>query len=141
MINLDTDFGRVARTHLDEAYFVWIPTIDGKGVPPPRPVWFIWEKDSFLIFSQANAYKVKHIITHPGVSLHFNTIDNKGEQHMIVFTGTAIIDKNTEPANKNPAYFKKYETGFIELKMTPEEFSNDYSVAIRIRPENLRGWE
>ena len=35
----------------------------------------------------------------------------------------------------------KYKDGIAGLEMTPENFSRDYSVAIRIRPTEVRGWE
>ena len=68
MLNLNTKFGRVAKKHLKNEYFVWLTTVDSTGTPQPRPVWFIWEKDSFLIFSQEKAYKLKHIRKNPQVS-------------------------------------------------------------------------
>jgi hypothetical protein len=40
-----------------------------------------------------------------------------------------------------PAYFEKYKESIAELDMTPEGFSGEYSVAIRIRPAEVRGWE
>lgn len=67
----------------DYAYAVWLTTVGSDFAPQPRsphflleqragqprPVWFIWDKDSFLIFSQAHAHTVKHIQSHPNVSL------------------------------------------------------------------------
>jgi PPOX class probable F420-dependent enzyme len=103
-------------------------------------VWFIWQDDSVLIFSQAEAHKVVHIKKNPNVALHFNT-DETGDKHVIVFTGEASIDLNCPPAHKVPAYFKKYKKGIADLNMTPEGFSAEYSVAIRIHLTNVRGWE
>lgn len=140
-MNLNTKFGRAVKKHLKSEYFVWLTTVDSTGTPQPRPVWFIWEKDSFLIFSQAKAHKLKHIKAKPQVSLHFNTMDKKGEKRLIVFTGTAKIEKKTLPAHKIRAYVRKYKSGIIGLNTTPEQFGGEYSVAIRIVPTNLRGWE
>jgi PPOX class probable F420-dependent enzyme len=141
MIDFNSKFGRFAKRCIKEEYFVWMTTVDSKGTPQPRPVWFIWEDDSFLIFSQPKAHKVKHILRNPNVALHFNTTDEKGEQRVIIFTGTATIDKDSPPAHKIRAYIRKYKTGIIGLNSTPEEFSREYSVALRIAPTNLRGWE
>ncbi|MCC6298690.1 MAG: TIGR03667 family PPOX class F420-dependent oxidoreductase [Anaerolineales bacterium] len=141
MLNLNSKHGRVAKKNLKNEYFIWLTTVDTTGAPQPRPVWFIWEKDSFLIFSQPNAHKLKHIQRNPQVSLHFNTADNKGEKRLVVFTGTARIEKKSLPAHKIRAYAKKYKDGIIGLGATPEQFSTEYSIAIRITPAKLRGWE
>jgi PPOX class probable F420-dependent enzyme len=141
MFDLNTKFGRFAKKHLKSEYFIWLTTVDSTNTPQPRPVWFIWEADSVLIFSQAKAYKVKHIQKNPNVSLHFNSADAQGEKRLIMFTGTALIDKNVPPTNKLRAYMRKYKSGISGLKMTADQFAKDYSVAIRITPTNLRGWE
>ena len=141
MINLNTKFGRVAKKHLKSEYFVWLTTVDSTGAPQPRPVWFIWDDDSFLIYSQAKAHKLKHIGKNPRVSLHFNTEDNKGEKRLIILTGMATIEKGSIPANKHRGYLKKYKQGIIDLGATPKQFAGEYSVAVRITPTKLRGWE
>ena len=140
MLDFNSKFGRVVKKHLKSKYFIWLTTVDSKGMPQPRPVWFIWDDDSFLIFSQPNAYKVKHLKNNPKVSLHFNTTDETGEKDVIVLNGEAVIDKDVPPAHKVKAYMKKYKTGILGLNATPEEFGKEYSTAIRIRPTEVRGW-
>lgn len=140
MIDLTSDFGRVVHEHLQSQYVIWLTTVDSKLTPQPRPVWFVYQDDSVLIFSQAKAHKVAHIKKNPKVALNFNT-DESGDKHVIVFTGEAVIDTKCPPAHEVPLYFGKYKEGIAGLGMTPEEFSRDYSVAIRIRPTEVRGWE
>lgn len=141
MIDFNTKFGRFAIKHLKSEYFIWLTTVDSTGTPQPRPVWFIWENDTVLIYSQAKAYKLKHIQNNPNVALHFNSADAQGEKRLIMFTGTAVIDKDAMPTNKLRAYMRKYKSGITNLNMTADQFAKDYSVAIRITPTNLRGWE
>ncbi len=140
MIDLRTKFGRTVKRHLKNEYVIWLTTVDSNLTPQPRPVWFIWEDDTFLVFSQAKAYKVAHIHKNANVALHFNT-DETGDKHVIVFTGEASMDVNCPPAHKVRAYFKKYKTGIADLNMTPDGFSAEYSTAIRIKPTDVRGWE
>lgn len=140
MVDLASDFGRVVQQHLLQEHVIWLTTVDSKLTPQPRPVWFIWQDDAFLIFSQAKAQKIKHIATNPRVALHFNT-DETGDRHVIVFTGQAAVDAECPAAHAVPAYFEKYEEGIAGLEMTPEEFSREYSTAIKIRPTEVRGWE
>jgi PPOX class probable F420-dependent enzyme len=139
MIDLTSKFGRKAKRHLKQQYVVWLTTIGADLSPQPRPVWFIWDGASFLIFSQPHAHKVRHITAHPQVALHFNT-DESGDKDVIVFAGTAAIDPSVPPAHKVRAYFRKYRDGIQELGMTPEQFSREYSAAIRVTPTSLRGW-
>ena len=140
MIDLTSSFGQAVKVHLKNEYVIWLTTVASNLTPQPRPVWFIWENDSFLIFSQAKAYKVAHIKKNPKVALHFNT-DESGDKHVIVFTGEASIDAKCPAAHEVPEYFEKYKQGISDLDMTPEGFSNEYSVALRIRPTEIRGWE
>lgn len=120
-------------------YIIWLTTVDANLVPQPRPVWFVWDRDSFLVFSQPQAHKVAHLKRHPAVSLHFNT-DESGDKDVVVYIGNAVLDPAIPAAHKVPAYLKKYRKGIRNLGMTPEQFSREYSVAIRIKPAGLRGW-
>lgn len=140
MIDFSAELGQKARSHIATEYFVWFTTVDSHLAPQPRPVWFIWYEDAFLIYSQPTAHKIHQLTTHPNVSLHFNTSDTKGEQNVIVFTGTATIDSGISPANQLPAYMEKYSSGIAGLGATPEQFAQEYSVPIRVTPTGLRGW-
>src|SRR5574341_147323 len=110
MLDLTSKFGRAVKRHLMNEYVIWLTTVDSNLAPQPRPVWFICEEDSFLIFSQATAHKVSHIAKDPKVALHFNT-DETGDKHVIIFIGEASIDTNSHPAHDIPAYFEKDKDG------------------------------
>ena len=140
MIDFTTEFGQKVKRHLEQEYFIWFTTVGADLTPQPRPVWFIWEEGSFLIFSRPDAHKVAHLKGHPNVALHFNTADAKADEDVIVFLGIAEIDPNAPPAHEVPAYFEKYQTGIVGLDMTPESFSREYSVPIRVKPTKVRGW-
>ena len=128
-----------AKRLIKQEYVIWFTTVDSTGTPQPRPVWFVWDKDAFLIFSQPGAHKAAHIRRNPYASLHFNT-DKTGDQDVVVYVGTATLIENAKPAHKVPTYFKKYKSGIKSLGMTPEGFSKEYSLAIRVKPSSLRGW-
>lgn len=141
MADFKSKLGRAALQRVKREYFIWLTTVDSTGTPQPRPVWFVWEADSFVIYSQAQAYKLKHIRKNPQVSLHFNTEDGLGEKSVVIFSGEATLDENCPAVHNNRAYLKKYKDGIARLGATPEQFSGEYSVALRIRPAKLRGWE
>ena len=130
--------GRAAKRLLDSEYVIWLTTVGSNLTPQPRPVWFIWDGDAVLIFSQPGGAKLKHIRQHPRVSLHFNT-DREGGENILILTGSAALPPDAPPASAVAAYVKKYKKGMADLDMTPESFSKSYSVAIRIVPTHLRG--
>jgi PPOX class probable F420-dependent enzyme len=140
MLDFTSKLGKKAKKHLKQEYFIWLTTVDSTSAPQPRPVWFIFEEDSILIYSQPSAFKLKHIVNNPNVALHFNTADPKGEEDLIVFKGIARVNPKAQPANKVPAYLRKYRTGIKGLNSDPESFAKEYSTAIRIKLTSLRGW-
>lgn len=140
MIDFKSKLGRKALRHLKQEYFIWLTTVDSKGTPQPRPVWFVLEGDSLVVYSQPSAFKLKHILNNPNVSLHFNTPDLKGEDDVIVFSGVAKIDPKGESVNKNGPYLRKYRSGIKGLNSTPQQFTQTYSTTIRIKLTSLRGW-
>lgn len=140
MIDFKSKLGRKALKHLKQEYFIWLTTVDSSGTPQPRPVWFILEGDSILLYSQPSAFKLKHIVNNPNIALHFNTADPKGEEDLIIFKGIAKVDPKAEPVNKNRVYMRKYREGIKGLSSTPQKFTEEYSTAVRIKLTSLRGW-
>ncbi|MBK6794991.1 MAG: TIGR03667 family PPOX class F420-dependent oxidoreductase [Anaerolineales bacterium] len=140
MIDFKSKLGRKALRHLKQEYFIWFTTVDAHGTPQPRPVWFVLEGDTLVLYSKPDAFKLKHIVNNPQVSLHFNTPDPKGEEDVIVFGGVAKIDPKAEAVNKNNAYVRKYRSGIKGLSSSPQKFAEEYSTAVRIKLTSLRGW-
>ncbi len=138
MIDLNTEFGRRVQRRLREEIIIWLTTVSSDLTPQPRPVWFLWDGQAFLIFSQPNTYKLKHIARVPKVALNFNS-DAEGEE-VIVLTGEAAIAGEVPPANEVAAYMEKYAASIAALGMSPHEFAESYSVAIRVTPTSLRGF-
>lgn len=136
-IDRSTEFGaRVARRLRDER-IAWLTTVDPAGTPQPAPVWFLWDEESILVYSQPATAKLRNIDRNPRVSLNFDGDGNGGD--IVVITGTARIDAAAPAAAAVPAYLDKYREGIRRIGTTPEAFARDYSVAVRIVPERLRG--
>lgn len=138
MIDLTTKLGQRAKQRIETEYVIWLTTVDAKGIPQPRPVWFVWDGEAFIIYSQANAKKLQHMARNPNVSLHFDG-GPKGED-IQVFLGRAERVENPLPTNKNRAYSEKYRGGIMELGMTEKVFAQEYSVQLRIQPARLRSF-
>jgi PPOX class probable F420-dependent enzyme len=134
-----TPFGeRVARRLHDEP-LIWLTTVDGKGMPQPTPVWFLWDAATatFLVYSQTDAKRLAHIQQNPKVALNFDGDGSGGD--IIVFTGTAQISSADPSADQLPTYVEKYGALIARLFTIPENFASMYSVALRIHPSAVRG--
>ena len=119
-------------------YIIWFTTTSRNLSPQPRPVWFIWHDDHFLIYSQPNTNKIRHIQERPNVSLNFNS-DREADNDVVFLKGVARIAPEIAPANELPAYTKKYAEGFTSIGMTAEEFAKSYSTPILVNVSELEG--
>jgi PPOX class probable F420-dependent enzyme len=133
-----TDFGKRALQRLETEQVVWLTTVTANGTPLPSPVWFLWQDDAVLIYSQPRAPKVRAIRQNSAVALNFNTAYHG--DNMVVFRGVAEVVEPSPPANSNAAYIVKYEEGLKSFGATPEEFAADYAQLIRVELTRLRGY-
>ncbi|MDX1994446.1 MAG: TIGR03667 family PPOX class F420-dependent oxidoreductase [bacterium] len=122
---------------INEAYYVWFATVREDGMPQPTPVWFVYENDSFLIYSSPKAQKVKNVQQNGKVALTYAS-DPHADDYVVVM-GEATIDPTVPPVDQNAAYLVKYDAGIVDLGMTRESFTARFSTAIRVRPLKVRG--
>lgn len=137
MIDWNTKFARKVKKRLKNEQEIWLTTTGANGSPQPRPVWFWWDGETFLVYSQTKAHKLKHISKHNKVALNLNS--GNPDADVVVFHGTAAIDPAAPSPTKHRKYFKKYRQGIRDINMTPDSFDAEYCVAIRITPDTLRG--
>lgn len=137
MLDTATPYGARVERRLREDRLIWLTTVRPDGTPEPSPVWFLWDGQSMLIYSQPNTQKLRNIQRHPKVALNFDGDGRGGD--IVVISGEARIDEDGPPAYRVPEYAAKYGWGFEQLGMTPEAFAQTYSVAVRVRPTKLRG--
>ncbi len=136
-IDPSTPFGQRVIRRLNDERIAWLTTVDNNGIPQPRPVWFLWDGETFLIYSKPETAKLRHIVHNPRLSLNFDGDGQGGD--IIVFTGQAWIDADAPAADQVPAYVEKYRPGIERIGMTPAQFAQTYTVAVRVRPTHLRG--
>jgi PPOX class probable F420-dependent enzyme len=105
-------------------------------MPQPTPVWFLWDGDTFLIYSKPNARKLRNLAHDPKVALNLNS-DEWGSE-VVVITGEASLDQAAPPVHSNKAYVRKYREGIAQIGLTPESMASEYSVAIRVNPIHVR---
>jgi PPOX class probable F420-dependent enzyme len=116
----------------------WLTTVGPDGQPQSTPVWFLWEDDSFLVYSRAGARKVRNISANPRVSLHLE--GNRVGGDNVIFEGTAELVPDAPPANDVLAYVDKYGPRIASYGWTNEGFAVDYPHALRITPTRVRVW-
>jgi PPOX class probable F420-dependent enzyme len=112
-------------------------TVAPSGAPAPIPVWFLWDGDSFLVYSQPGTPKLANIAANPRVALHLSD-DGRGSDIVIV-SGRARRSDDP-PAHRVPAYIEKYAGLIADNSWTAQSFAADYSVPIRIEPRRVRGF-
>jgi PPOX class probable F420-dependent enzyme len=136
MLDLNSEFGTRVASRLRDESVIWLITVGRDGVPQPSLVWFFWDGQRFLLFSQPNKPKLRHIAHNPNVALHLDS-DGTGGQ-VAIFIGAAEV-LATPPAEEIAALLAKYHEKIARMGRTPEAMLQDYSVAIRVMPTALRG--
>jgi PPOX class probable F420-dependent enzyme len=133
-----TPFGERVARRLREEKIIWLTTMGADGTPQPAPVWFLWEGETFLIYTLADAKRLAHIERNPRVALNFNSDSTGGD--IVVFTGEARRAPGEPSADQNPAYAEKYRALIGDEFQTAANFARDYPVALRITPTKVRGF-
>jgi PPOX class probable F420-dependent enzyme len=135
-----SEFGAKAAQRLSQDGIIWLITVRKDGTPQPSPVWFLWDGETILIYSQPNTQKLRNIARSATVALHLNG-DQWGNDITII-TGEARVEANAPLAREVPGFVKKYVDDLHSAK-SREDFDrimNGYDVAIRVTPTSLRGW-
>jgi PPOX class probable F420-dependent enzyme len=137
VIDTSTAFGARAERRLREEPIAWLVTVGRDGTPQPVPVWFLWEGETFLIYSRPETPKLRNIERSPRVALHLDGNGLGGD--IVVVTGDAAVSTAEPPAHEVPAYVEKYAELIGRNGWTPSSFAADYSVPIRVSFGALRG--
>lgn len=124
-----------AERHLRDDKIVWLTTVTPSGRPAPRPVWFLWDGTTALIYSQPGGAKIKHIAANDQVSLHFNCTPGGGD--VVVISGRAGVVETAPVPSAVPGMLDKYAGTIREMGYT-QDWYDSYSTAIRVTPD--RAW-
>lgn len=130
--------GKRADARLRDEQVVWLITVSPKGSPVPTPVWFWWDGEAVIVYSQRDKPKLRHIAANPRVSLAMRT-DELGDE-ITVIAGEAVVDPSLASAAEHVGYRAKYAALIERLGADPEAFAGEYAVPIRIMPTRLRQW-
>jgi PPOX class probable F420-dependent enzyme len=134
------DPAKQAHAHADRRLraepVAWLTTVRADGQAQSTPVWFLWDGDTFLVYSQPGAQKVRNLTANPKVSLHLS--DDGAGGDVVSFEGAAAVEPDTPRPDRVEAYLAKYQAAIADLGYEPGPFARTYSAAIRIRPTRVR---
>jgi PPOX class probable F420-dependent enzyme len=138
MLDFDSPLGQVIERRLFQEQVIWLTTVDARLTPQPRPVWFHWDGETVLIFSQPAAAKVRHISHNPRVAFNFNT--DAGDGQVGVLIGEArLLGEPLDPLRLE-AYTAKYAQGIRDLEMTPDSTLAEYGTALLVTLLEMSGF-
>jgi PPOX class probable F420-dependent enzyme len=117
---------------------VWLATVRPDGRPHNVPVWFWWDGESVLIFSEPATQKVRNLRASPHVVLALDTAD-QGEDVVIAEGVAELVDRPSHELM--PAAFgAKYAALFARLGSDPAAMAARYSQPVRVRPTRFVAW-
>ena len=135
---LDTATGARAERRLREEGIIWLTTVRSDGLPQSVPVWFLWDGETFLIYSELDRQKLRNIGRNPRVGLHLNSNARGGD--VVRVEGTPEIEEDFPPATEIGEYVEKYRESIARIGFDPEGFARAYSVELRVTPTRWQVW-
>jgi len=127
-----------AEQRLASERIAWLTTVRADGQAQSSPVWFLWDGQTFLLYSQPGAQKVRNLAANPKVALHLG--DDGAGGDIVTVEGMAALEPGSPRADKVEGYLAKYLAAIEALGYEPGPFARTYSAAIRVRPTRLRAW-
>ncbi|HEU5383978.1 MAG TPA: TIGR03667 family PPOX class F420-dependent oxidoreductase [Ktedonobacteraceae bacterium] len=120
---------------LRENLIIWLNTVRPDGRPHAVAVWFLWDGETFLIFSQPNTQKIRNLQHNPNVLLAIDDTHQGADPITIEGKATLLASGITDATQAD--YLTKYGAGIKRLGYTPEQMAALYSQGIRIVPTRV----
>ena len=124
---------------LREEPIIWFTTVRPDGRPHTVPVWFLWDGETFLIFSQPGNLKIRNLQRNSHISLALDGTKQGGD--VVTVEGEAELLSEPSRNIQVPAFGEKYASLIKEMGADVEHMVEDYSQPIRIRPTKFITWE
>jgi PPOX class probable F420-dependent enzyme len=123
---------------LDSDIIGFLTAVNGRGQPQTSPVWYIRDGEELVVYNRPTAARLRSIASNSRVA--FNLRADSRARSGISLEGEASIDSDLPPAIDFPGYVDRYGSEIAGLGWTPESFSTDYSVGLRIIVSRVRNW-
>ena len=138
MLNTTTEAGGRAERRLREEEIAWLTMVRSDGQPQSVPVWFFWDGEKFLVYSQPGRQKLRNIERDPRVDLNLNSNAQGGD--VVRIEGAAEIVEDVPPATEVPEYVEKYRDAIARICFDPDSFARAFAVALRVTPTRWQVW-
>ena len=138
MLDVTTEWGQHAEQRLRSNIIGWLTTVGSDGRPYTVPVWFLWDGNTVLIFSQPEKQKVRNLRKNARVTLALD--ETKQGEDVVIVEGTAELLESPDINATLPAYVEKYGAMMKDMNSSPESMAADFSVGIRLTPTKFRSW-
>lgn len=138
MLDMTTEAGGRAESRLREEKIGWLTTVRPDGQPQSVPVWFLWDSETLLVYSQPGRRKLRNIESNSRVGFNLNSNAQGGD--VVRAQGTAEVVEDAPPATEIPEYIEKYRESIARIGFDEEGFARAYSVAFRITPARWQVW-
>lgn len=130
------DLTKERDAHIDERLrrelMMWLSTVRPDGRPHLVPVWFLWDGETILIFSQPNQQKLRNLQHNPNVVVALDTAEQGDD--VVMIEGKAELLDDPKVSAALPAYAEKYRGRLALYGWSGESMAQEYSQAIRITP-------
>jgi PPOX class probable F420-dependent enzyme len=136
------DMTNAKHAHADERLraepIIWLATVRPDGRPHQVPVWFLWDGETILIFSEPENQKIRNLRANPQASLALEALDEGGD--IVVVEGRAELLDAMASEDVLAVYGAKYARLMANMGWTLESMVARYSQAIRVSPTRLIAW-
>ncbi len=123
---------------LDFAIIGFLTAVNSSGQPQTSPVWYIRDGEDLVVYNRPSAARLRSIANNNRVA--FNLRADRRASSAISLEATAVVDSGLPPAVDFPGYIDRYGSEIADNNWTPESFSDDYSVGLRITVTRVRDW-
>lgn len=136
------DLNKPQDAHVDQRLrgepMIWLSSVRPDDRPHLVPVWFLWDGEHILIYSQPGKQKVRNLQHSQHVVLALDTADDGGD--VVIIEGTAELLDPAGPTMNLPAFVEKYKTQMQLMQSDPEALAKEYSQGIRVTPTKFISW-
>ena len=122
---------------LDRELIGFLTAVNTAGQPQTAPVWFMRSGDDLIVYNREGTPRLAAVASNPKVA--FNLRGDLRASAAVTLEGVAHVEE-LPPAREFPGYVDKYGREIERLGWTPESFSEDYGVGMRLVLTRVRTW-